>query len=102
MYEQALLPVQDGMHFGEVKEVLEHVFAPANVASYLRRLTSASLRARDFEGAMRRGLLGTSIGQAYSFLGDSDRGQVRELYLSLVERVVPELRAKYLKAYAYY
>jgi hypothetical protein len=102
MFEQALLPVQDGVHFGEAKAVLEQVFAPGNIAAYLRRLASANLRARDFEGSMRRGLLGNEIGPAYSFLGDSDRGQVRELYLSLVEKVAPELRAKFLKVYAYY
>jgi hypothetical protein len=102
MFEQAVLPVQDGVHFNEIKVVFDKVFAAGNVAAYLRRLQSAKIRARDFEGAMRRGLLGNSIGQAYSFLSDSDRGQVRELYLSLVERVAPELRAKFLKVYAYY
>ena len=40
--------------------------------------------------------------EAYQALGDSDRGQARELYLSLVEKVTPELRGRFLKVYAYY
>jgi hypothetical protein len=102
MFEQAALQVHDSAHFGEVKAVLEQIFAAGNVADYLRRLKSARIRARDFEGAMRRGLLGNTLGHAYGFLNDSDRGQVRELYLSLVERVAPELRTKFLTVYAYY
>jgi hypothetical protein len=46
--------------------------------------------------------LGRETPGAYAKLGDSDRGHVREEYLSMVERVAPELRAKYLKVYAYY
>ncbi len=102
MFEQAILPVEDSAHFAEAKQVLEQVFAAGNVAAYLRRLKSAKVRARDFEEALRRGLLGETITQAYEMLGNSDRGQVRELYLSLVERVAPELRQKFLTLYAYY
>jgi hypothetical protein len=102
MFEQAVLTVEDSVHFGQAKAVLEQVFAPGNIAGYLGRLRSSKLRVRDFEGALGRGLLGKEIAQAYELLGQSDRGQVRELYLSLVERVAPELRAKFLGLYAYY
>jgi hypothetical protein len=57
---------------------------------------------RDFEGLLRRGLLGATTAEAYQALGNSDRGQARELYLSLVEKVAPELRSRFLKVYAYY
>ena len=40
--------------------------------------------------------------EAYRALADSDRGQARELYLSLVEQVPLELRTTFLKIYAYY
>ena len=102
MFEQAALAIQDSVHFGEAKAVLEQVFAVANVAGYLQQLKRSKIRARDFEGALGRGLLGKVIPQAYAAMGESDRGQVRELYLSLVERVAPDLRAKFLKVYAYY
>ena len=51
---------------------------------------------------LARGLLGKDTAEAYRQLGDSDRGQVREFYLSLVEQVPPELRSRFLKVYAYY
>ena len=54
------------------------------------------------EAILASGLLGPEAPSAYARLGDSDRGHVREEYLSLVEQVAPELRAKHLKVYAYY
>jgi hypothetical protein len=42
------------------------------------------------------------MAETYQALGDSDRGQVRELYLLLVEQVPGELRSRFLKVYAYY
>ena len=102
MFEQAELPVQDAVHFGEAKAFLEQIFDGSNIAGYLRQLNDSKVRARDFEAALRRGLLGKSLPHAYAALADCDRGQIRELYLSLVERVAPELRAKFLKVYAYY
>jgi hypothetical protein len=102
MFEQAVIPIRDGARFAEIKAALEQLFASANAGKYLRRVQGAGLRVRDFEGVLGRGLLGESVAQAYDGLTDSDRGQVRELYLSMVERVAPELRAKFLKVYAYY
>ena len=51
---------------------------------------------------LSKGLLGQEALAAYGNLGNLDRGQIRELYLASVEHVAPELRAKYLKIYAYY
>jgi hypothetical protein len=102
MFEQAVLPVEDSVRFGEIRGSLELTFAPANVAGFLRRLQGSKLRARDFEGVLARGLLGKETAERYQQLPQSDRGQVREIYLSLVERVQPELRSKFLKVYAYY
>ena len=47
-------------------------------------------------------LLGPEAAAKYAALGDSDRGHIRERYLSMVEHVDPAIRAKYLKVYAYY
>jgi hypothetical protein len=102
MFEQAVLPVQDGVHFGQVKAALEEKFSVGSVAGYLRRLKSSKVRVRNFERALSSGLLGPVVAQSYALLGDADRGQVRELYLSLVERVAPELRTKFFEIYAYY
>jgi hypothetical protein len=102
MFKQAELPVQDRARFGEIKRLLEETFASPDVARYLRGLRSSKLRVRDFEGALARGLLGKDTAERYRQLPESDRGQVREFYLSLVERVAPELRAKFHTTYTYY
>jgi hypothetical protein len=102
MFTQAELPVQDRTRFSEIKLSLEETFASAAVAGYLRSLRNSKLRARDFEGALARGLLGKDTAERYRQLPESDRGQVREFYLSQVERVAPELRAKFYTVYTYY
>jgi hypothetical protein len=102
MYEQAVLPVHDEKTFSEVHRALESAFASAQVANFLRSVQRAKLRARQFEAILSAGLLGPDSSAKYAALGDSDRGQVREQYLSLVEHVDPAIRAKFLKVYAYY
>jgi hypothetical protein len=102
MFEQAGLAVQDNKTFAEVKGALDAAFAPQRVEGFLRSVQSAKLRARQFEGILASGLLGAEAPAKYAALGDSDRGQVREQYLSRVEKVDPAIRAKFLKVYAYY
>jgi hypothetical protein len=102
MFVQTVLPIADEAHFATVKASLEPLFATGKVAGYLKQVQRAKLRVRDFEGLLTRGLLGTGTAEAYRALADSDRGQARELYLSLVEQVPLELRTRFLKIYAYY
>jgi len=102
MFEQATLPVQDEKTFGEVTRALNEAFSARTVEDFLHRVKRAGLRARDFEGVLKKGLLGKDVPARYGALGDSDQGQVREKYLWLVEQVAPELRARFLKIYAYY
>ncbi len=102
MFEQAVLPIEDQAHFALVKSSLEPLFAAGKVAGFLKQVQRSRLRVRNFEGLLERGLLGASTPAAYQALGNSDRGQARELYLSLVEQVPLELRSRFLKIYAYY
>jgi hypothetical protein len=102
MFVQPVLLIQDETHFAAVKASLEPLFASGHVAAFLKRVQKSKLRVRDFEGLLQRGLLGKATADAYGSLSDSDRGQARELYLSLTEKVGPELRGKFLKVYAYY
>ena|ERR1700761_4659420 len=102
MFVQTVLPIVDEARFAAMKASLEPLFASGNVAGFLKRVQRARMRVRDFEGLLQRGLLGASTAETYQALGDSDRGQVREFYLSLVEQAPPELRARFLKVYAYY
>ena len=102
MFEQAVLPIQDEATFSKVRASFERIFVTAHLSDFLRSLARAKLRARQFEAIVASGLLGAETAAQYAALGDSDRGHVREQYLSLVEKVAPELRAKFLKVYAYY
>ena len=102
MYEQAVLPIFDPQTFGAVKTSVASSFEPARVAGFLKSVEQAKLRVRDFESVARKGLLGAAIAGEYSRLTFSDQGQIREFYLSQLERVAPELRQKFFKLYAYY
>jgi hypothetical protein len=102
MFEQAVLPVQNEAVFLDVKSAIEKAFAPANAEKFLKQIGTAGLRARSFEAVLSRGLLGKDTAVAYGQLEAGDQGQIRELYLWSVEQVAPELRAKFLKVYAYY
>jgi len=102
MFEQAVLPVQNEAVFLDVRGTIEKAFAPANAEKFLKQVRSAGLRMRSFEAVLARGLLGEQTPAAYAQLGPGDQGQIREFYLRSVEQVAPELRAKFLKLYAYY
>ncbi len=102
MFEQAVLPIQDEATFSKVHASLDSTFAAPRIADFLRTLLRAKLRARQFEAILASGLFGKETSGLYATLGDSDRGHVREQYLNMVEKVAPELRAKFLKVYAYY
>ena len=102
MFEQPVMPVENEATFVDVKSAIEKAFAPANAEKFLKQIGSAGLRARSFEAVLNKKLLGPTAAAAYAQLGNGDQGQIREFYLSSVEQVAPELRAKYLKVYAYY
>jgi len=101
-YEQPVLPIADPQHFGAVKAAIESSFSSAKVGEFLKSLDRLKLRIRDFETVLTKGLLGASTAAEYKGLGDADQGQIREFYLASLERVAPELRAKFFKLYAYY
>jgi hypothetical protein len=102
MFEQAVLAIQDEKTFNEVHGALEAAFSRQKVESFLGSVKRNKLRARQFEAILASGLLGSEVPAKYAALGDSDRGQIREQYLRMVEKVDPAIRAKFLKVYAYY
>ena len=101
-YQQPVLPISDPQAFGVVKSAIESSFSSNGVADFLKSLERSKLRIRDFETVLGKGVLGEATTAQYSRLGNSDQGQIRELYLASLERVVPELREKFFKLYAYY
>ena len=102
MFDKPVLEVQDVASYDVVRSAIQSALAPASAGKFLKKLDGQRMRVRDFEAVLSKGLLGQDAIAAYGRLGDLDRGQIRELYLGGVEHVAPELRAKYLKAYAYY
>jgi hypothetical protein len=102
MFEKPVLGVEDSPSFDLVRSAIQAAFAPAAAGRFLKQVEAQRLRVRDFEAVLGKKLLGQDAIAAYGRLGNLDRGQIRELYLASVEHVAPELRAKYLKVYAYY
>ena len=102
MFEKPVLGVEDGPSYDVVRSAIQSALAPSAAGKFLKKLDGQRLRVRDFEAVLNKGLLGQEAIAAYGRLGNLDRGQIRELYLASVEHVAPELRAKYLKVYAYY
>jgi hypothetical protein len=102
MYQQPVLPVVDPAAFSAVKASVESRFSSNQVADFMKSLERMKVRVRDFEGVLRKGLLGTTAAGEYSKLGNADQGQIRELYLATLEKVAPEVRQRFFKLYAYY
>ena len=102
MFEQAVLPVQSVQDFSEVAGSIDLAFATGRVENLLRDIQRAGIRVRQFEAVLSLGLLGKGVVKKYGALGDSDRGQIREMYLRMVERVPAALRSKFYRIYAYY
>ena len=102
MFEQAAIAVRDEQGYAQLHTLIDAAFDARDVEVFLSRVSKLKLRIRDFEGALRRGLLGKEAVALYEALPVSDQGLTRERYLRLVEAVPLELRQRYYRAYAYY
>jgi hypothetical protein len=102
MFEQAGIAVQDQQGYAQLHALIDGAFDARDVEVLLSRVKRSKLRIRDFETVLQRGFLGKEAVGLYAALPVSDQGLTRERYLRLVEKVAPELRQRYLKAYAYY
>ena len=108
-FEQATIRVEKEKEFAELKSAINRAFAPEVVAKYLKRVASAGLRIRDFDSVLVKGVLdqvaalsNQKAKDLYASLALTDQAQMKEFYLSKIEEVGPELRAKYQKIYQYY
>jgi len=110
MFEQATIKVENEKEFEELRSAIRRAFAPESVEKYLKRMSSAGIRIRDFESVLAKRVLeqvgamekGKSASALYSALTLTDQAQMKEFYLSRIEEVGPELRAKFQKLYQYY
>jgi hypothetical protein len=102
MFEQAAIAVRDERGYAQLHALIDAAFDARDLEVFLNRTAKAKLRIRDYEGVVKRGLLGKEAEALYEALPVSDQGLTRERYLRLVEAVPFELRQRYLKVYAYY
>jgi hypothetical protein len=102
MFEQAAIAVRDERGYAQLHALIDAAFDARDVEVFLDRVNKAKLRIRDYEGVLKRGLLGKEAGSLYGALPVSDQGLTRERYLRLVEAVPLELRQRYFRVYAYY
>jgi len=102
MFEQAAIAVRDEQGFAQLHALIDAAFDARDVEVFLNRVKRAKLRVRDYEGVLRRGLLGKQAIALYEALPVSDQGLTRERYLRLVEAVAMEPRQRYFRVYAYY
>lgn len=108
-FEQAAIKVEKEAEFEELKSAIERAFQPKSVEQFLKRLSRANLRVRDWHAVLAKSVLektdslsGKKALQLYQALSLSDQAQMREFYLFRVEEVDPELRTKFHKLYQYY
>ena len=109
-FEQAAIKVEREKEFNELKSSIAGLFANDRVEQFLNRLQKKGIRVRDFDLMLASGvpeqvsdgLEKQGARKLYEVLSLSDQAQIRELYLSKVEEVDPELRTKFHKIYQYY
>jgi len=101
-FVQPILDVVDPQAFNVARAAVAEAFSASRVESFLRSLERQSLRIRNFEAVLGKGLLGGSAKTEYMTLGNGDQGQIREFYLASLERVASGLRTRFFKLYAYY
>ena len=101
-YQQAALAIVDPQTFAAVREAVTGAFSATRAAEFLKALERSSLRVRDFEGVLSKGLLGAATAAEYQRLAPGDQGQIREFYLASLEHVSGELRDRFFRLYSYY
>ena len=111
-FEQGIIKIDRTQEFQELKDGIERTFRPESIGQFLKRVQSAGLRVRDLDLVLARGIFedvdetlakaGKTAQSLYKVLTVSDQAQIREFYLSRVEEVATEWRARFQKVYRYY
>jgi hypothetical protein len=111
-FEQAAIEVEKKKEFEELKDAINRAFAADRVEKFLKRLQSDGTRIRNWDSVLKDGVLervdeglkssGTTAQSLYESLTVSDQAQMREFYLSRIEEVAPQVRARFHRLYQYY
>src|SRR5258708_2619029 len=104
-YEQAGIAVQSA-EFEKLKKIVSSALT-TDADKFLRAVESNGLLIRQYEEILNKGLFNKAVGgteqakDLYGKMPASDQGQMREFYLTQLEKVDGALRQKYKKIYRY-
>ncbi len=108
-FEQAAIRIEREREYEELKAVIHRAFRAEKVEAFLKRLSRAGLRIRNWDAVLDAGVFewmdkatAESVSSLYDALTISDQAQIRELYLFCVEDVDQKLRSRFHKIYQYY
>ena len=109
MYTQAQIEVENKAVYEELKSAIENALH-SRPGEFLQSVKRAGLRIRQFEEVLKERVFERLAGarttrscqELYRELGSSDQGLIREFYLTGIEDIATELRAKYSKLYRYH
>ena len=105
-FEQAAITVEKQETFAALKARVEDALAPQGIDAFMQGVMRAGFPIRQWEKLLATGLLdkqGSALAakQMYTDLSDSDKGLMREYYLTRIEQVPDAVREKYSKVYRY-
>jgi len=111
-FEQAGIKIEKQAEFAALKESVERVLSAPAIEKFFKKLDKNNVRIREFETVLAKRLIeqvdenlaksGKSAQALYEALSMTDKGQMREFYLTKIEEVNPEIRARFQKIYRYY
>jgi len=101
-FQQAPIPAVDLEASARFTAIFEQNFSAALVEPFLMKVQKAGLTLRNLDQILAKGILGKGVEEDWNRLPVSDRALLREMYLRLVEGVLPEVRQRFYKVYASY
>jgi hypothetical protein len=108
MFAQAQIEVENKQLFNDLRSAVENALGLYS-DEFLQTLKRFGLRVRQFEQILHERVFEQLPGspsqrpceEMFADLSASDQGLIREFYLTRIEEVPTELRAKYAKLYRY-
>jgi hypothetical protein len=105
-FEQAAIKVEKAQEFARLQAAIDQAFQSEKVERLLKQLDRKGIRIRDFDAVLAQRVLDGNTAQnsqqLYQSLVLSDQAQMREFYLSKIEKVDIALRHRFKKLYQYY
>jgi len=114
-FEQAGIKIEKEAEFAALKQSIERLLSATLIEKFFKKLDKNNVRVREFEMVLSKRLMeqvdenlaksgksGKSAQSLYEALSMTDKGQMREFYLTKIEEVNPEIRARFQKIYRYY